>query len=249
MTTRLQSFEGITPSGTTVSTANSGVGTDRAFDAVSIGATSTLTSSSANPAHGSLGCLISASSVESAYMQWDTSLGTTTQFWTRFYCYFPALPTGAVRLFQALNAGAAAASVQMGTSGKLSIIDASNLTTNTGTQVIAIAQQIRIEIMMTISATVGQVEVKLYHSADSSSVTATLTSAATLNLGPQATQYRYGRASSSTAATGTFYMDDFELNDVGYPGPLAVASGTGASIQMATIRRANPMMRIREANR
>lgn len=250
MTTLLQSFEGVTPSGTTVTTGNSGVGTDTAFDAVTIGGSSTFASSNAQAAHGSLSATVTGAATESAYGQWSTAMGTTTSLWGRMYCYFASLPTGTVRLFAALNtASSASAAVQMGTNGKLSVLDSSSATVQTGPTVIATAQWIRIEWAMVFSATAGSVQIQYYSSQDSSSVDQTITTTA-LNTNSQATLYRFGRAASATAATGAFFIDDLNLNDTGYPGPLtAPPAGGGASIQIATIRRVNPRIAIREFNR
>jgi hypothetical protein len=250
VTRYLQDWEGITPSGTTPTNANSGGGFSTAFDTaiISIGAGSTLASSNVQASNGTLSGAVTTATLEAAYAGWSSAIGTLTEFWGRMSIYSTVNAAGAVRLFSAFNAGVRVGAVQMGTSGKLSLIDSGNSNQGTMTNAIALNQWNRIEWHMLCSATVGMLEVKLFQTVTSGTPTETLTTAATLNTSTQATAYRFGRAESASTAVGPFYIDDLAIDTAGYPGPYTVA-GTGATVIGATIRKANRHVALREFNR
>lgn len=250
MTRYIQDWEGITPSGTVPSNANSGTAPATAFDnaAITIGAGSTLTSSSAQAANGTLGGLVSAIASETAYAGWSTAIGTLTEFWGRVSVYFTANPAGSTRIFSGYNGVTRVGALQLGTTGKISLIDSGNTNQGTMTNAIALNQWNRVEWHYICSATVGMLEAKLFQTVTSSSPTETLTTSSLLNTSTQATVYRFGRSESATGATGTFYIDDLAIDTAGYPGPYTVATA-GATPIMATIRRANRHVALREFNR
>jgi hypothetical protein len=250
VTRYLQDWEGITPSGTVPTAGNSGTAPATAFDAaiIVIGGTSTLTSSNAQAANGTLGGLVTASASETAYCGWSSAIGTLTEFWGRMSIYFTANPAGSTRIFSGFNASTRVGAVQVGTTGRISLIDSGNSNQGTMTNAIALNQWNRVEWHMLCSATVGMLEVKLFQTVTSGSPTETLTTAATLNTSTQTTAYRFGRSESATGATGTFYIDDLAIDTAGYPGPYAIV-GSGATIIGATIRKANRHVALREFNR
>lgn len=248
MTAVTNSFEGITPSGTTITTGNSGGASGTAFDTVTIGAGATLTSSNVQAEQGSLSAAVTPAASQAVYMEWSTALGTLTEEWGRCYVYLTALPAASIRLYAARNGAGAAGSIGFGTAGKIQTFDASNTSVGTGTSVLGLNQWVRYEWHILHSATVGMIEVKLFNSAESGSPTETVTTASTINTSAQATAYRIGQTVSTATPSGLFYTDSFEVNSTGYPGPLTVAT-TGASVLMATLRRPNRYAAIREFNR
>jgi hypothetical protein len=250
MTRYLQDWEGITPSGTTPTNGNSGGGFSTAFDAaiISIGAGSTLASSNVQAANGTLSGAVNAAASETAYAGYSTTIGTLTEFWGRMSIYFTANPSGSTRIFSAFNASTRVGAVQVGTTGRISLIDSGNSNQGTMTNAIALNQWNRVECHMLCSATVGMLEAKLFQTVGSGSPTETLTTASTLNTSTQATAYRFGRSESATGTTGLFYTDDYAIDTAGYPGPYAIA-GTGATIIGAMIRKANRHVALREFNR
>lgn len=244
MTVLTNSVEGITPATTTPTVGNSGGASGNAFDAVSIGAGSAMVSSSDVSLKGAMVLAYSAATSEAAYVQWDASMGTKTHIWGRAYFWLPALPAAALRIFSAFNGAGRAAGVQLGTAGKLALIDSANVNQKTGTVVAAIGQPIRIEWEIITSATVGFIEAKLFNSADSTSPDEIASTLATINTNTQATAYRFGRSESATGAPGLMYMDALELNDTGYPGPLGAAPGVTRPRRVG-----NRMVTVREAIR
>lgn len=250
MTRYLQDWEGVTPSGTTPTAGNSGTAPATAFDAaiIVIGGTSTLASSNVQAANGTLSAAASAAASETAYCGWSSAIGTLTEFWGRMSIYFTANPSGSTRIFSGFNASTRCGAVQIGTTGRISLIDSGNSNQGTMTNAIALNQWNRVEWHYVCSATVGMLEAKLFQTVTSGTPTETLTTASTLNTSTQATAYRFGRAESATGATGTFYIDDLAIDTAGYPGPYTVA-GTGATIIGSTIRKANRHVAVREFNR
>src|SRR5215469_6759511 len=115
-------FDGITPSGTTVTTTNSGAASGVAVNTVVIGTGATLASSNTHTAHPglSLKCATTGTAAQS-YIQWgSTSLPTMTTAYWRAYCYFTGNPAAALPVITFLRSGAAATSaVQVSTSGKV----------------------------------------------------------------------------------------------------------------------------------
>lgn len=229
MTQILQLFETVTPSLTDVSTGNSGGSGSTAFDLIFKDATAVFRSNNAHPAGGSMGAELSAGISEAVYGEWSTAFGTKTQVFGRAYVWFDALPTSTVRLFQALDGATNVFGVQIGTAGKVALIHypgGVQTTLATMTTVIGTAQLVRIEWNCICSATTGTLEAKLFNSPGSTTPTETLTpSPGTLDTKTQMTKYRFGRAVSASAATGTWYMDALGVDDTAYIGPLPVVGG------------------------
>src|SRR6266851_3113313 len=115
------SAEGITPSGTTVTTANSGGASGNAFDAVTVTSSGqTCASDNAQAAHGALSIkLATGATAAGTFVRWTTSMGTQTTIWFRVYAYYQANPGSSVRLWNATASGTSCGSVLVTTAGKL----------------------------------------------------------------------------------------------------------------------------------
>jgi hypothetical protein len=217
MTTLTNSFEGGT-NGTTITAANSGGASGNAFDVVSIGASATLTFDNTHVAHGSLaGNVTTPVAATNSYAAWTTSMGTQTTVWFRLYLYYTANPANTHRVFTGVSGASNCGSLQVTAAGKLQWINSSNATILTSTAAIPLGAWFRIEGFITGSATVGQVELKLFSTPDSLTPNETDTSAATQNTLSTMNGYRFG-VSGSTASV-TFWMDDLGLSSTGYLGP------------------------------
>lgn len=220
------SFEAVTPSGTTVTAANSGGGSDSTFDVVQAPpAGGTLASDSTHAAHGSLGCKVATGATSgNTYVSWTTSLDTgSLTVWWRMYLYFTANPGANVRVKALLNSGNLVCGCIISTSGLVITNFASAGTTaTTSTAAIPLNQWFRLEGKDIVSTSVGQTEVKLFSSMDSTSPTETDTSAATQNNGSAFSALRMG-ATTSAANVTAFWMDDVGYSDTAYIGPVATA--------------------------
>lgn len=226
MTVLLNSFEGGT-NGTTISAANSGGSSGNAFDNVSVGLNATLTYDNAHAAHGGLaGKPATTSSSTTSIVVWSTSMGTKTQLWFRMYVYLTANPAAIIGIWRPLNVATQCSMLEITTGGLLRWVNTSSATILTGAVAVPLNQWWRVEGFTLCSATVGQVEYKLFKTADSSSPDETQTSAATQNTSTQITQTQIGLTNNSTSQA--LWMDDLGLSSTGYIGP--VLAGAGAML-------------------
>lgn len=197
MTTLTNTFEGGTP-GTTVTAANSGGLSGNAFDAVAaVAGGSTIAFDSTYAAHGSVSLkLATASTSESTYVQWTTSMGTQTTVWFRLYLYLTAYPALNTRLWNATDASTACGSLLVHSStspaGVLIFAGPSGSAILTSTNAVPLNQWSRIEGFLTGSASAGQVGFSLYDQKDSLAPTETQTSAATQDTTGPPTKYTFG---------------------------------------------------------
>lgn len=223
MTTLLNSFEGGT-SGTTISTGNSGGASGSAFDVVTIGGTSAVAYSNAQAAHGALsGKFTVASGVSNiSSIAWSTSMGTQTQIWYRMYLYFTSAPAS-FGLWRALQGASLCAGIVLVTDGTIQGRSSSNATVFTTASSYPLNQWFRLEGFVTGSASVGQMQLKLFGSPNGTIPTETQTTAANLNTLGSPNTYQYGVLTSDAA---TFWMDDLGLSSAGYIGPVKTPGGT-----------------------
>jgi hypothetical protein len=225
----VESFAGGTSGTTVTATAASGyqsLGTADGvlFDVVSIGASTTITYDNTVAHSGTLSCKITTSAASTVYGLWQNGavLTAATQQWFRLYLYFTANPSSQHQVFGFFVGGTRSADVAITTSGTLIMRNTAGTTLVTTTSTVALNQWIRIEGFVISSATVGQVELKLFNSPDSATPTETQTSAATQNTtGGALTQCRYGMVSGGINGQ-TWWMDDVAMSTTGYVGPGAV---------------------------
>ncbi len=224
MTLLTNSFEGGT-SGTTITAGNSGGTSGSAFDSVSIGASATAAFDNAHAANGTLsGKITTPVSATSSYLAWTTSMGSQATVWFRLSLYYTANPANTHRVWTAVQTATNCGSLQVTSAGKLQFIDASSSAIFTSTATIPLNAWFRVEGYLTGSATVGQVELKLFTTTSAVTPAETDTSAATQNTFGAPNGYRYG-VSGSTASV-TLWMDDIGLSSTGYIGPVPAVTST-----------------------
>lgn len=245
MTLLTNSWEGGT-NGTVLSTGNTGGLSGNAFDAVNASGTGTTGKfSNTQAAHGSLSMqLIYASGVASkAYVSWTTSMGAQSQIWFRLYVYLTAYPNAAMRLWSTDIGGVTLCSaLYVNTGGTLSFNDTSAAAFTT-TNAIPLNTWYRLEGFCTGSATVGQLELKMF-AGDSATPVETDTSAATRNTGGTQDSYRFGSLQTVTNTPAlTIYYDDIGLSSTGYLGPSGVAFVPGAARRIPSRTPALPPVR------
>ena len=226
MTTLTNSSEGGT-NATAITAANSGGASGNAWDVVTKSGTgTTVTFDNSHPAHGTLGikCLFAAVS-STACPGWTTSMGAQSQVWFRRYLYVTAYPTVNTRIWQADIGGTTlCASVYMMTNGTLLFGDTTSGTIFQTTTSVPLNQIVRVEGFLVGSTTVGQVELKLFLTADSTTADETHTSAATQNTGGVPNAFRYGMFSAVVQTTAwSLWSDDDGLSNTGYIGPPVVS--------------------------
>jgi hypothetical protein len=224
----LNSLEGVTPSGTTISNANSGGVSGNALDTVSIGAGSVLASDSAHAAHGGLSLQCSSAAATFSFGYWGTSLGAgQPQVWFRIYLYVTAQPAAnnrVVTFWNTTSAGTLCGAVLTNTAQKIIMQNSGSTTILTSANTYPLNQWFRVEGFLLASATVGQLEFKLFNGLDDPSVLETQTSTALQNTGASVGSIGWGISNSPASAVGPLWLDDFGASTTGYLGPASVAA-------------------------
>jgi hypothetical protein len=210
-------------------TITTGVGEASAtkWDSISIGASCTLTYDNTHPAHGVLGGKLTTGAANATWMRWDSGTGfpsPVTTVYGRIYLYMTAYPGGATDFVRFLsNVGGLACAVGLTPSvpGKIVLIDSAYVV-NEGIGVVDVAlnRVVRVEFRAVASPTVGVIEVKLFNGADSTTPAETILASAENT----STDFAYAQFGNNLAANGfNFWLDDIEINDTGYPGPIGSA--------------------------
>ena len=238
--TLTNSFEGVTPSGTTLtagSGGNTGGTSGSYFDNVTIGTGATAASDSTHAAHGSLSCkLATGGTAAQAFVFWSTQLtgSSVATAWVRIYLYLTAYPaSGAWRLCQWNAGGTLAAALQVNSTGTVRSINTSSATILTSALTLPLNQWNRIEAFCTGSASAGQVEFRLYTTSPDEALGSydeIQTSSTTQNTAGAITQVRFGQAAGALASYGPLWMDDVGASDTAYLGPSVPAAGVGMNV-------------------
>ena len=223
MTTLTNSLEGGT-NGTTITTGNSGGVSGTAFDDVFIGAGGGLIFSNTHAAHGSLAMnSTSGASGVQAYGGWNSSLGSgLSQVWFRAYFYFASNPAAnhGIVYYKTGAGGSQITRLVLSTAGKLIMQDAAGTAQLTSTSSIPLNTWWRVEGFCISSATVGQLEFKMFTSGmDNTSPDETQTSAANLNTGSGIGEELFGQAGTGSANENMF-ADDVGVSTTAYIGPV-----------------------------
>jgi hypothetical protein len=152
-----------------------------------------------------------------AMTSWKTAtLGATAEHYGRLYLYLGAAPPSSVWFVSGYDSASSAFVLVLNSSRQIVVRDSAGVQ-GTMTTAIPLNQFVRVEWHVINSATVGQVEVKLFKQPFSATADETLTTAASLNTRTQTDQIDFGIATSST--TGPWWFDDLAISFSGYPGP------------------------------
>lgn len=205
-----------------VSTGNSGGASGTVFDAVSIGASTTIAYDSGQAAHGSLSVKHDAQSGSAGgYLAWQTStIGTRKLLFLRCYLNVTALPSADALIARCYGSGSIRCGLWVTSTGALRWTNASGSTIQTSTNTVTTSSWARLEGMLCGDASAGQVETRLYKTADSLTATETQVSAASQNTGGTIDEIRWGNA---TGVVVTYYLDDLAATDLGYFGPASLS--------------------------
>lgn len=207
-----------------ISAANSGGASGTAFTTVVKDASNNVKYDTARAAHGTVSCRINVATANRAAVDYDNPvIGTVTELWGRLYYYNTAIPSVGIRLASIHNsAGTRQASIEVPSNGKLRVADSASVSDDTVAN-IPLNQWIRIEFHVLHSATVGQIEAKLYTLDNTSPITdGTVSSPATRNTGTNSEEAVFGN-SNFNAQTLEFWIDDLQINTDGWPGPYGSA--------------------------
>lgn len=210
--------------GVTVTPANSGGASGDAFNVVSIGPDGELTFEDAHPAHGALGYRynVTGAGAQRCYTAW--TLAAVTEIFHTAYLFREAeIGTGGIPFVALYSVVALKAYVRLNLNGTIRVADSLNAPTD-GLVPISFGAQNRIELYVLASATVGQLEARLYRGSnfDGATPDEIITSPATRNTGVSWDQVRQGLPELVTLSAlnaRPFFLDDYNANGAGFPGP------------------------------
>jgi phosphodiesterase/alkaline phosphatase D-like protein len=170
-------------------------------------------------------CKIVAANTSTCFGMWAASgmlANPAAQQWFRSFEFLPSLPVSAQPLVWMGIGSTRAGDVVVNSNGTLSVRDAAGTVQLTTTTTVTAGQLFRIEGYITSSATVGQIELKLFTSPWSATAAETKTSAASLNTtGGAMTQVRYGGATACASGV-TLGQWGCAVSTTGYVGAGAV---------------------------
>lgn len=209
---------------TTLTAGNSGGSSGDAFDAVFIGGASTIVFDTARASHGSYSMRFAPADSQAVNAQWTATStgGGFTETWGRFYFYATAKPSNGVRLVSFFTTGGTRqAHIEMTASpnGLLRVAD-SAFTSGDTVAAIPLDEWVRIEWHVLHSATVGQLEAKIFQADSTSPITnGTVSSPASRNTGASADAIRFGQSTGVVLSGWSAWMDSLQANTTGWPGP------------------------------
>lgn len=210
----------------------SDTGSADAWNTSAVAGSGTRTYDTAHPAFGSLALKLVAGSAGGTVVGWTTGIAAATDHYGRCYLYLTANPSGAHPIIQLSSASTRVVRIDLMSDGKLRMLDAPASGIQSSTNSVALNQLIRIEWHIIHSVTVGQVEIKLFNTASSTTPTETMTSPANWNTGAAAGGIVFGNP--QTGATGhTIWWDSIIANAAAYPGH-AVPVNTVAPVASGT---------------
>ncbi len=200
------------------------------YDLAGKGASGTFTYSSTQK-YGTLSAKVTTGTGAFQIIRWSTALGTLTDQYGRAYLFVPSLPGSAQAIIMdSANGGNPRWGFVLNSDGKITLRNGTALGSTQASATVAIStnQWVRLEFRVISSATVGQMEIKLFNSPDSAVVTETVATTANLNTGANSTSIDFG-ANILNATAFTFYMDNIVAGATSYPGPYVAAASTHKS--------------------
>jgi hypothetical protein len=225
------------PSGTTLTAANSAQGGD-AFDLVLnaniSGAVIRYSATPARPTAEYSMELSTGSTSTTPKFNWNTSMGTQTQVWARFYLYYASLPTGNKNYVWRAESPASPTGVCSivgvePSTGRLFLanFDATVFVYSTAT--VVAGSWMRIEARVQPSTTTGNADAWLYkgNDVDTDNVSDTITMSGQNFGAASATNYLYGYTSPS-ANLPQMFLSGVGLSSDGPLGPLPFRLGKGS---------------------
>jgi hypothetical protein len=155
-------------------------------------------------------------------LQWSTALGTVTDHYGRLYWYQTGYG-GFLDVVRMGSTGSFAGGLDVNiTNGHINLRDQAGAIQAATTQAVALNQLVRIEWHIIHSATVGQIEVKLFNSAESTTPDETIATTANINTLASANEINFGPVA---ARAETWWIGDIVANANAYPGRFSPTVG------------------------
>lgn len=155
--------------------------------------------------------------------KWSTAPSGLT-YWIRYYLYITVLPNNTSALSgETTTAFSTKQSVRLTTAGKLTVFNGSGTLAGTSTSTIPLNQWVRIEAQIFHDATVGQTVLRYYSSAESTTITETLTGSTGTTLGSSGTtavERVFVGNNGGSQTLSNWYYADVVFSDTGWIGPV-----------------------------
>lgn len=225
--------------GVEITSANSGGGSGDAFSTTTEGVEGSPFFNSTQK-RDALSMRINYASAPAAtlFAQFGGLGSITTAVYFRAYLFLPATPGNNNFYPFGVRTSADASSailriLSTGSGGFIQGRDASNSNLGDGAVAVALNQWVRIEFRVVSSTTVGEFEWRLYNTADSSSITDSLSSTGAV-LGANTDRINIGCNVTAPVQPFTVYYDDLAVSTTGWIGPSAapVSSATSKNLMV-----------------
>jgi hypothetical protein len=206
---------------TTISTANSGGASGTAWSLVTIGASTTITFSNTQKRGTLAMAILQPATYANTHVDWTgLAIAGGVDVYCRFYMWIPALPTVTSTILRVKTQAAADCGyLQLTTSGFLRTLNAAAATVATGAVAVPTSQWFRIETRIRASATVGQLEWRLFKTADSTTADEAPAASTSVVLGADIGELWWGDVSSPGHVSTTWFWDDIAASTAGWIGP------------------------------
>jgi hypothetical protein len=189
-------------------------------------------------------------SISQSLAYWDPAKWSTTPsgstYYVRFYLYFTAFPNASSAIAgETTSAFSSKNLIRMTSAGKITVFNGSGTLAGTSTSTLPTNQWVRIEAQVVLNATTGQVVLRYYSSAESTSITETLTGTVGNTLGGSGTtsiERLFLGNNGGSDTTGTRYYADAVWSDTNWIGPVlqSISDNDGVTCTDAVSARSFP---------
>lgn len=206
--------------GTLVSSANSGGASGDPFDVVATG--TIMRYAVDQSAHGGMAYRIpQGATFATGNLEWTASIGgAQATLWGRAYYRFSSVaPSANMNLIRWASGGTNCANLRINTTGTIQFTNASGVAAGTASAALSADTWYRIEYTISFSTTAGSGTANIYLLDDTTPVTSTTCSGQNFATA-SATTVRTGNIAAG-ATNMTTWIDDVQVNNTGFPGPVA----------------------------
>jgi hypothetical protein len=208
--------------GNTIATGDTAAAT--AWDGVTIAGSGSVTYTNSVTAVGTLAGKVSTTSSGHSYLEWSTALGTVTNQYGRMYIRSNVVNSLWV-IMSVWNGSTLGSYIYIDGTGHIKMEQDITGGAIGFTNAISANTWYRLEYHIIHSTTVGDTEMKLFSSLESSTPLETVTNSGNRNTLVQATKIRMGVGCGVVAyANRDLYLDNVVAGAASYPGPSAVAA-------------------------
>lgn len=213
--------------GSAIQTGDTGSGT--AWNTITHTGTSTIVYDTAHVAHGTQSAKFTQDSSGSGpnVLEWIAAIGTpASPSYGRLYFYMTANPASVWELAQVATGGIVSTNMclymDITSTGKIRVLGNNVTLQYTFTNSVALNQWVRVEYLVVPSLSVGQLQVKLFNNADSTTPTEDSGLLTGKNTNSAIDRFTYGVVFNGDEPSSTHWYDNLVGNATAFPGPFPV---------------------------